>query len=583
MEAIFPKLDVPPGPMGIVPVTIQMGLYGYILFIAANLVGDGAGLLMLCPSLSMLAGSIILPILGAVPDGMMVLCSGLGPREEAQSQVSIGVGALAGSTIMLLTLPWFLAVIAGRVSIGENGPTYNKPPNAPHNWNKLMPAGDMSLTRTGVSISATLRKSAKIMLCTSLSYLVIQGPAFTVDKTRSWQAKHKDLAMYQEELLKEAHSEQHFALAGLVMCCIFFLGYLILMWKDAQKPTGSVQNAIVQANVQAIKDGHCTLRGAMVHFREKTNNKGLQEELINKKDTGLEIEVKRMCSVLTPFFGSYDLNGDGKMSLDEFRLVMKDLRENVSGEMMKRIFEAADMDNNNYISFEEFVACMLAFAMDPNDMLLMSGNAGPEGTSAVVRIPTQSAYMGAAEEGGEETQPEEEDMPEDLADLPPEEQQRRIKHRAFYQMAVGTCLVLLFSDPMCDTLGLFADQIHVNKFYVSFVLAPLASNASELAGAMNMARVKTASSMTASLSSLLGAGIMNNTFCLAIFLVLIIWKKLAWQFTAETISILVIEVIMTFFVLCFKTQRLVHAWLILSLYPMALGIVYLLENQLNLD
>ena len=33
---------------------------------------------------------------------MMVLCSGLGPRMEAQDQVSVGVGALAGSTIMLV-------------------------------------------------------------------------------------------------------------------------------------------------------------------------------------------------------------------------------------------------------------------------------------------------------------------------------------------------------------------------------------------------------------------------------------------------------------------------------------------------
>lgn len=35
---------------------------------------------------------------------------------------------------------------------------------------------------------------------------------------------------------------------------------------------------------------------------------------------------------------------------------------------------------------------------------------------------------------------------------------------------------------------------------------------------------------------------MNNTFCLAIFLLLIYFKNLAWEFSAETISILFIEV-----------------------------------------
>jgi hypothetical protein len=39
--------------------------------------------------------------MGAVPDGAMVLFSGLGPVEEAQIQLNVGIGTLAGSTIML--------------------------------------------------------------------------------------------------------------------------------------------------------------------------------------------------------------------------------------------------------------------------------------------------------------------------------------------------------------------------------------------------------------------------------------------------------------------------------------------------
>ena len=50
----------------------------------------------------------MLPVLGAIPDGMIVLFSGLGP--DAAEQLSVGVGALAGSTIMLLTIPWYVIV-----------------------------------------------------------------------------------------------------------------------------------------------------------------------------------------------------------------------------------------------------------------------------------------------------------------------------------------------------------------------------------------------------------------------------------------------------------------------------------------
>ena len=63
----------------------------------------------------------MLPILGAVPDGAIMLFSGLGPRAQAQEQLAVGVGALAGSTIMLLTIPWGASIIAGRVGLGPDG------------------------------------------------------------------------------------------------------------------------------------------------------------------------------------------------------------------------------------------------------------------------------------------------------------------------------------------------------------------------------------------------------------------------------------------------------------------------------
>ena len=55
-------------------------------------------------------------------------------------------------------------------------------------------------------------------------------------------------------------------------------------------------------------------------------------------------------------------------------------------------------------------------------------------------------------EGGEEEEEEEEEeedeVPEDLASLGPEQQQTAIKIRAAWMMALGTALILLFSDPM---------------------------------------------------------------------------------------------------------------------------------------
>ena len=78
--------------------------YGYVLLKGAEYISDGSERLLevLDPGL---IGGLLLPVLGAVPDAAIIVVSGLGGSvEEAQDQVSVGMGTLAGSTIMLLTL-----------------------------------------------------------------------------------------------------------------------------------------------------------------------------------------------------------------------------------------------------------------------------------------------------------------------------------------------------------------------------------------------------------------------------------------------------------------------------------------------
>ena len=90
---IEPK-HLPEGFGGSVQVLSLGVVYGYILFTGSNLISEGSELLLLIPSIAGIVGSVVLPILGAVPDGAIVLFSGMGPN--AQEEVSVGVGALAG-------------------------------------------------------------------------------------------------------------------------------------------------------------------------------------------------------------------------------------------------------------------------------------------------------------------------------------------------------------------------------------------------------------------------------------------------------------------------------------------------------
>lgn len=112
---------------------------------------------------------------------------------------------------------------------------------------------------------------------------------------------------------------------------------------------------------------------------------------------------------------------------------------------------------------------------------------------------------------------EEDECPEDLQDLDPEARLTAIMRRSFGMMIFGTIIVLLFSDPMCDVLNEFGVLTGVPAFFVSFLLAPIASNAPEILASINYAGKKTKKSISISLSNLQGCGCMNITFALAIF------------------------------------------------------------------
>jgi hypothetical protein len=76
---------LPDNTQGFVQLLFLGGTYGYILCFASNLISDGSELLLLVPSMAGLIGSVVLPVLGAVPDGCMVLFSGLGPGAQGEA------------------------------------------------------------------------------------------------------------------------------------------------------------------------------------------------------------------------------------------------------------------------------------------------------------------------------------------------------------------------------------------------------------------------------------------------------------------------------------------------------------------
>jgi hypothetical protein len=69
---------------------------------------------------------------------------------------------------------------------------------------------------------------------------------------------------------------------------------------------------------------------------------------------------------------------------------------------------------------------------------------------------------------------------------------------------------------------------------------------------------------------------MNNSFVLGIFMLLIYTQSLSWEFFAETLSILLVELVVGMYALRSKLT-LFDGFCILSLYPLSLLLVVTLE------
>ncbi|CAN0420200.1 unnamed protein product [Pylaiella littoralis] len=544
--------SLPDGWQGFVQVLSLLFAYGFILFTASNMISDGSELLLLVPALAGIVGSVVLPVLGAVPDGAIVLFSGLG--DDAQEQLSVGVGALAGSTIMLLTIPWFLATWGGRVDIGKESSlaVYKRPPGAALSWSKLSPGLSFkdALFQTGVTGSPQVRKGGKLMMLTSISYLIIQGPAFFLSN---------------ETDAEVSSAEYWFALAGIITCSVLFIGYLLYQWEMSRTDNDQVlEDFMEEVRRDKIMEGKISLLGVMqAELNLVVGYSQSSEGGYHSMDGGdlvlPEKVMRRLEKLLRPFFDKYDDDKSGQLDKMEFWSVFHDLKEHVQTQELNAIFEKIDTDQSGLVDFDEFVTGVVKFLLEKS----------PDN---VVSVPA-AAHEEEPDDGDEE---EHEEMPEDLVHLDPDTQQFQVKMRAAYLMTAGTALVLIFADPMVDVLGAVGDRTGISAFYISFVLAPLASNASELIAAFNYSLKKTSRTIVISFAALQGAACMNNTFCLGVFMFLVFFRGLAWEFGAETVAILFVQVVMAVISLR-ATHRVIDGILVLCLYPLSIMVVAGLE------
>jgi len=587
---------------GLMQVLFLLAAYFKLLSWSSAMIADGSELLLLVPSLKGIVGSVVLPILGAIPDGAMVLFSCLG--NNARKSIVVGIGALAGSTIMLITLPWFLSILAGRVNMINGKPQYDRLGKGKSRLDvdALLPAGQavsfssrlrVNLFKTGVTAKPMIQANGRIMMGTSLVYLFIQIPAFA-------------------ELIKNPHSphsqakvETKWVVISMAACLLTFVWYLVHCVRENNKhdeQKDGLHPTEMKAHQVQAKALDLGLMSIGTLFAQE-----LEQEIVAHGNgvgtiTSSPQTSVRLDSFLRKKFNQYDKDGSNTLELSELRVLFSDLGQ--SGEQQfTELMKTLDADNDGNVSFNEFKNALLVVVVEHVGKVMKGdyvsqteGGGGGGGASSINGNPYEDGgadddalLTGAPTTDIDADDDEEEEMPDDIGGLPPDKQMAAIIKRSLKMMTIGTVVVLLVSDPTVDLLSDLGDRLNIPAFVISFLLAPMASNASELVAAYSYAQKKTAATMQVSLSTLEGAGIMNNTFTTAIFFLGMYINKpsatnqgIEWSFTCETIGIVVVQLIVGFMAQK-SVFRLVDGLVILTLFPLSLIGIMLLKNYTHLD
>jgi hypothetical protein len=207
----------------------------------------------------------------------------------------VGIGALAGSTIMLLTIPWFLSILGGRVNIDpQTGlPNYRNSP-------KLYPKDNYSLTETGITLNKVVNNTAYVILFTAIGYFLLQVPG---------------LVYLNKTTAEQAEGERNWVMLGFILAVCFFFGYLYQQYQNSLPGSSDVVQQLLQEEYlkNAIATGKISLSGFMVDEYDEfcknhpstTGNE--PTELTRLKSTGGSVSVSDefltyLERILRPFF-----------------------------------------------------------------------------------------------------------------------------------------------------------------------------------------------------------------------------------------------------------------------------------------
>ncbi|KAL9443984.1 hypothetical protein AB3S75_017206 [Citrus x aurantiifolia] len=492
-------------------------VYGYLMYVAATYLSNGSELLLeiLGPGV---VGGLFLPILGALPDAMLILVSGLsGTKETAQSQVSVGMGLLAGSTVMLSTVIWGTCVVVGKCDLRESDSVAIDGQNTK----------GLRLTGTGVSTDVWTCYAARIMAISVIPFVVVQLP----------------------QMLNSTSGRHLAVLIALILSVSMLISYCLYQ---------VFQPWIQKRRLAFAKHKH-VISGILKHLRQRA----LGRLLTDSGEPNIDV-IKKL-------FDAIDENKDERLSASELKALIIGIRfEEIDldqDDAVSKVLSDFDTSNDSHIDIKEFINGIEKWLNEAMQAGTGSADPGPHTMKFLddfhLQTKREHALLGAEEESDE--------VAEGV------ENPKWVSFKAVLMLLIGTIIAAAFADPLVDAVDNFSAATSIPSFFISFIALPFATNSSEAVSAIIFASRKKIRTASLTFSELYGAVTMNNILCLSVFLALVYARGLTWDFSSEVLVILIVCLVMGAFA-SFRTNfPLWTCSIAYALYPFSLALVYVLD------
>ncbi|XP_020251410.1 uncharacterized protein LOC109828852 [Asparagus officinalis] len=485
--------------------------YGFLMFKAATYLSSGSELLLeiLGPGL---VGGLLLPILGALPDAMLILVSGLsGSKEEAQKQVLIGIGLLAGSTVMLLTLLWGSCVVVAKCDLSENSTSVD-----------LRDTKRFSLFGSGITTDLQTTYAARIMAISIVPFVIVQLP----------------------RIFKFPSGQRLMVLVAFIVSVALVLSYCLYQ---------VFQPWIQKRRLAYAKHKH-VISGILRHAQMSALGRLLTSE------------GEPNVPVIKKLFRKIDLDSSQALSRAELRAfiigVQFDEIDLDRDDAVNKVMDEFDTSGNENVDEAEFINGISRWIKEAKHTVGASG-----------------VYSKKFMHDFHKRTKDEHNMLIEKSDETVEtvENPTWISVKALLLLLLGTAMAAAFADPLVDAVDNFSVATKIPSFFISFIAMPLATNSSEAVSALIFASRKKQRTASLTFSEIYGGVTMNNTLCMAVFLALVYLRGLTWDFSSESLIILLVCIVMGLFTSFRTTFRLWTCSVAYLLYPLSLIIVYVLD------